>query len=73
MIDPRVVCAQHGWWQACSALGLPGYDVVGPESANYNAAITADVVDPISGVPPVRSFLCEIAKAPVCWSRGDTD
>jgi anaerobic selenocysteine-containing dehydrogenase len=65
MIDPRVVSAQHGWWQACSALGLPGYEAVGPESANYNAAISADVADTISGVPPVRSFLCEISKTPV--------
>jgi anaerobic selenocysteine-containing dehydrogenase len=65
-IDPRVVSAQHGWWQACSALGLPGYDVVGPESANYNAAITADVVDPVSGVASVRSFLCEVSKVPAC-------
>ena len=25
-LDPRVVSATHGWWQACAALGLPGYD-----------------------------------------------
>ena len=61
-LDARVVAAQHGWWQACAELGLPGYDAFGPESANYNAAIDADAVDPISGAPPHRSFLCEIAK-----------
>ena len=61
-IDPRVVSAQHGWWQACRELGLPGYDAVGPESANYNAAIGSDAVDPVSGVPSHRSFLCEISK-----------
>ena len=22
-LDPRVVCAPYGWWQACSELGLP--------------------------------------------------
>jgi anaerobic selenocysteine-containing dehydrogenase len=65
MIDPRVVSAQHGWWQACRELALPAYDAVGRESANYNVAISADVVDPISGAPSVRSFLCEITKAPI--------
>ena len=62
-IDARVVAAQHGWWQACPELGLPGYEALGPESANYNAAINADAVDPISGAPGHRSFLCEVSKA----------
>jgi anaerobic selenocysteine-containing dehydrogenase len=60
--DPRVVAAQHGWWQACPELGLPGYDPIGAGSANYNAAIRADDVDPISGVPGHRSYLCQIRK-----------
>ncbi len=60
--DPRVVVAQHGWWQACPELGLPGYDSIGAESANYNAAIRADDVDPVSGVPGHRSYLCEVSK-----------
>jgi hypothetical protein len=25
-LDPRVVAAQYGWWQAKDELGLPGYD-----------------------------------------------
>lgn len=62
-IDPRVVSAQHGWWQACRELGLPGYDAVGPESANFNVAISTDAVDPISGAPSLRSFLCEVSKS----------
>jgi len=61
-IDPRVVSAQHGWWQACRELGLSGYDAVGPGSANYNVAIGTDAVDPVSGVPSHRSFLCEISR-----------
>ena len=61
-LDARVVVGQHGWWQACSELGLPGYDPVGLESANYNAAISADDVDPVSGVPSHRSYLCEVRK-----------
>jgi hypothetical protein len=59
----KVVCAQFGWWQACEPLGLPGYDVVGGGSANYNALIDTDVVDPISGTAPLRSHLCEVRKA----------
>ncbi|MFI4986061.1 MAG: molybdopterin-dependent oxidoreductase [Alphaproteobacteria bacterium] len=61
-LDARVVAGQHGWWQACRELGLPGYDTFGPESANYNAVINADAVDPISGAPAHRSFLCEVSK-----------
>jgi anaerobic selenocysteine-containing dehydrogenase len=61
-LDPRVVAAQHGWWQACPELGLPGYDPLGEDSANYNGAISADAVDPVSGAPPHRSYLCEVRK-----------
>jgi hypothetical protein len=57
-----VVCAQFGWWQACEPLGLPGYDVAGPRSANYNDLIDTDVADPISGTVPLRSYLCEVRK-----------
>jgi anaerobic selenocysteine-containing dehydrogenase len=59
----EVVCAQFGWWQACEPLGLPGYDIVGHGSANYNALIDTDVADPISGTVPLRSYLCEVRKA----------
>ncbi len=61
-LDPRVVSGQHGWWQECRELGLPGYAAVGPDSANYNAAISSDAVDPVSGVPSHRSYLCEVRK-----------
>ncbi len=61
-LDPRVVAGQHGWWQACRELGLPAYEAIGPDSANFNAAISSDAVDPVSGAPSHRSFLCEIRK-----------
>ena len=61
-LDPRVVVAQHGWWQACQELGLPGYGPAGDSTANYNAAIRADAVDPVSGAPSHRSYLCEVRK-----------
>jgi len=61
-LDPRVVAGQHGWWQACRELGLPGYEAVGAGSANYNLAISSDATDPVSGVPSLRSYLCEVSK-----------
>jgi anaerobic selenocysteine-containing dehydrogenase len=38
-LDPKVVCGQHGWWQACAELGLPGYPPFGPGSANLNLVL----------------------------------
>ena len=61
-LDPRVVSATYGWWQACTALGLPGYDTTGPDSANINDAIGNRATDPISGSVPHRSYLCEISR-----------
>jgi anaerobic selenocysteine-containing dehydrogenase len=59
-ILPGVVCCQHGWWQACRALGLPGYDPYGARGANPAALIGTDLSDPISGSLPHRSYLCRI-------------
>jgi anaerobic selenocysteine-containing dehydrogenase len=61
-LDPRVVYAQHGWWQACTALGLPSYDPHSAEGANYNGLISHEVMDPVSGAAPHRSYLCQISK-----------
>ncbi len=61
-LDPRVVVGQHGWWQACRELGLPGYDPLSPEGANYNLLIGNEDCDPISGSVPHRSYLCEVSR-----------
>ena len=61
-LDPRVVSATHGWWQACDALDLPGYDATGADGANVNAVIGNREVDPISGSVPHRSYLCEVTR-----------
>ena len=61
-LDPRVVSATHGWWQACQTLGLAGYDATGAEGANVNAVIGNRDTDPISGSVPHRSYLCEITR-----------
>ena len=62
-LAPNVVAAQHGWWQACESLGLPGYPVNGEGSANFNLLIGGEHVDPISGSMPHRSYLCQVVRS----------
>ncbi len=62
-IIPGVVCVQHGWWQACRDLELPGYDPFDPLGANPNGLVDAEHRDPISGSLPHRSFLCRVRPA----------
>jgi len=59
-LDPRVVSATAGWWQACTALDLPGFDAVAKDGANLNGVVGNEASDPISGSVPHRSYLCEI-------------
>jgi anaerobic selenocysteine-containing dehydrogenase len=60
-LDPQVVFAQHGWWQACDELGLPGYPPYGPGSANLNLVLPQTPSDPISGSSPLRAGVCEVS------------
>jgi anaerobic selenocysteine-containing dehydrogenase len=59
-LEPRVVCGQHGWWQACAEIGAPGYDPFSPDGANFNLIIGNQAIDPISGSVPHRAYLCQI-------------
>jgi anaerobic selenocysteine-containing dehydrogenase len=59
-LEPRVVCGQHGWWQACPEIGAPGYDPFAPDGANFNLVIGNAAIDPISGSVPHRAYLCQI-------------
>jgi anaerobic selenocysteine-containing dehydrogenase len=59
-IAPGIVCCQHGWWQECKELELPGYDSYGAGSANPSLLIGSEIADPISGSLPHRSFLCRV-------------
>jgi anaerobic selenocysteine-containing dehydrogenase len=61
-LDPGVVCGQHGWWQDCAELGLPGYPPYGPDSANLNLILQQTPADPVSGSSPLRASLCEIER-----------
>ena len=62
-IVPGVVCCQHGWWQACKDLELPGYDPYGSDGANPAMLIGTDLADPVSGSLPHRSYLCRVRPA----------
>ncbi len=62
-ILPGVVCCQHGWWQSCSELKLPGYNAFSTYGANPALLIGTDLADPISGSLPHRSYLCRICPA----------
>ena len=59
-VSPGVVCCQHGWWQDCKELNLPGYESYGRSSANPSLLIGSEVCDPISGSLPHRSYLCRV-------------
>ena len=63
-IVPGVVCCQHGWWQACQELKLPGYDPYAEDGANPGMLIGTDLTDPVSGSLPHRSYLCRVRPAP---------
>ncbi len=63
-LDPQVVFAQHGWWEACAELGLPGYPPYGPDSANLNLVLPQTPSDPISGSAPMRASLCNVSPVP---------
>jgi anaerobic selenocysteine-containing dehydrogenase len=62
-LDKDVVCGQHGWWEPCEEIGAPGYDPYGSDGANLNLLIDRRAVDPVSGTPPHRSFMCQVALA----------
>jgi len=61
-IHADVVCIQHGWWQSCPELGLPGYDPYSADGANANLLYDTRYLDNISGSVPYKSYLCKISK-----------
>jgi len=61
-IAADVVCIQHGWWQSCPELDLPGYDPYSSEGANANLLYSTESIDKISGSVPYKAYLCKISK-----------
>lgn len=62
-LDPRVVCAQHGWWQGCDELDLPHSDPYEEGGVNLNLVLRQTPSDPVSGTQPLRASLCDVAPA----------
>ncbi len=62
-IVPGVICVQHGWWQGCKELELPGYNPYETNGANPAMLIGTDLADPVSGSLPHRSYLCRVRAA----------
>jgi anaerobic selenocysteine-containing dehydrogenase len=60
-LDPRVVCAQYGWWQGNEQLGLPAHAPLSEQGSNFNLLVDDGDLDPISGSAPHRSYICEVA------------
>jgi anaerobic selenocysteine-containing dehydrogenase len=61
-LAPGVVCAQHGWFEPCEELDLPGYPPFGPGSANLNLVLSQTPSDPISGSSPLRAQVCKVTR-----------
>jgi anaerobic selenocysteine-containing dehydrogenase len=68
-LDPRVVVGQHGWWQACAALGATAADPFSAEGTNFNLLIGSESLDPVSGTAPHKSYLCDVRPAAPSVSR----
>ena len=62
MLDPEVVCGEHGWWQACPEIGAPGYDPFSNDGSNYNLLIGNAAIDPTSGSVPHRAYVCQVRR-----------
>lgn len=58
----NVVCTQHGWWQECSELDLPGYNPYLSEGANVNLLYNIEEIDSISGSLPIKGYPCNVRK-----------
>ena len=58
-IAADTVCAQYGWWESCSQLGLPDYDL---DRFNYNRLIDDERFDPASGSNAMRGYPCSISR-----------
>jgi anaerobic selenocysteine-containing dehydrogenase len=54
-LDARVVCGQHGWWQACKELGAPAYNPFEPDGANLNYRWRCSRPDQRHSAPPSLS------------------
>ncbi|MDM0002969.1 molybdopterin-dependent oxidoreductase [Variovorax sp. J22P240] len=59
-LEPRVVMASFGWWQACDDLGLAGGDPLAHGHSHFNALVSTEHMDALSGSIALRAFPCQI-------------
>lgn len=59
-LEPRVVMASFGWWQGCEDLGLAGGDPLAGGHSHFNALVSTEHMDALSGSIALRAFPCEI-------------
>ncbi|MGE0798429.1 MAG: molybdopterin-dependent oxidoreductase [Lautropia sp.] len=69
-LEPTLVQASFGWWQACDDLGWPAVDPLAPDASHLNAVIDSERLDPLSGSIPLRAFPCDIGPDPTVTGRG---
>lgn len=62
MVPPGIAATQHGWWQGCPELDLPGFDPLSEDGANINLVICDDRRDPVTGSIPIKSYHCRLVK-----------
>ncbi len=61
-LHPKVLMGQHGWWQACTALGQSETPSGGACSSNFNRLIDTGASDPVSGSVSMRAFVCDVRR-----------
>jgi anaerobic selenocysteine-containing dehydrogenase len=69
-LPEKVVRVMHGWWQGCPQLELPAYDPFSTAGANVNLIMKNDIIDPITGSVPQRSYPCRIARVEESGAAG---
>ncbi|WP_424631524.1 molybdopterin-dependent oxidoreductase [Bradyrhizobium sp. SYSU BS000235] len=55
-----VLAAEFGWWEACEPLGKRAYPLSGAASSNFNALVSAERRDPVSGSVNHRAVACNV-------------
>jgi len=70
-LDEGVVAAEFGWWEGCEPLGKPSFASGGPASSNFNALVSADRRDPISGSVAHKAVPCELFSIRIGADRWD--
>jgi anaerobic selenocysteine-containing dehydrogenase/ferredoxin-NADP reductase len=59
-LAPEVLAAEFGWWEACEPLGKQSFTLSGAASSNFNALVSAERRDPISGSVNHRAVACNV-------------